>query len=158
MSGLRITLLSLLAICTIACGNSEPLEADRIYIRLSGWRGVDIEVNRWGEGRFRISEGNIRNGAFSLAPQQFDRLVERLDPFRREAVPFTEESALEFIERRCPPGLPTVTDQGAVWIRWIGPRTDQHYLADLECDPGRQAARNRELRNIVKTLPVPLGW
>jgi hypothetical protein len=84
-------------------------------------------------------------------------LLQRLAPFRREAAPLTEKSAGEMVDRACPPGTPYVTDAGGIWIHWIGPKSDLHYLADFSCDPRRYAARNRELRDIMRSLPVPAG-
>ncbi|HEY5722522.1 MAG TPA: hypothetical protein VIT45_09390 [Allosphingosinicella sp.] len=70
-------------------------------------------------------------------------------------MPFTDESAREFIERTCPEGVPYVTDNGAIYIRWIGPVTDEHYLAELGCDRDRQAERNRRFDEILESLPAP---
>jgi hypothetical protein len=150
-----------LSILTVGCSSPEPAsKIDRVELRVSGWSSVDVEVNRRGEGRYHLSEPlpNGRGGSFSIQPQQFTALVERLQPFRRQAVPLTDESAQEFINRECPEGVPFVTDAGAVWVHWTGPNFDEHFLADLGCDAERNAARNRELLNAVKSLPVPLDW
>lgn len=154
---MRITIVSLLLILAIGC--SGPSKVDHIEIRRSGtWSALDVSVTSQGQGQFQISsDRNKRSGSFSVSPQQFVRLAESLQPFRREAVPFNEKTMREFVEGGCPKGVPFVTDQGAVWVHWTGPALDQHYLADLGCDPERNAARNKELLAIVKSFPVPLN-
>lgn len=71
-------------------------------------------------------------------------------------MPLTDASARAFIERKCPKGTPVIIDAGAIWVRWTGPGFDDHYMADLGCDPRRNAARNEELVSIFKSVPVPL--
>lgn len=148
-------LLALLFGCT-ASERTKPVE--RIELRLSGWSGLDVEVNRQGEGRYRLSEPfpDGRTGAFQITAQQFTGLVDRLAEYRRRAVPMTDQSAREFMKRRCPDRTHFVTDRGAVWVRWSGPNTDKHYMADLGCDPERNAARNENLISILRSLPVPV--
>jgi hypothetical protein len=150
-----------LSILTVGCADPRPAaEIDRVELRVSGWSAVDLEVNSRGEGKYHLSEPfpDGKGGSFSIKPQQFTALVERLQPFRRQAVPFTDDSAQEFINRECPRGVPFVTDAGAVWVHWVGRNFDEHFLADLGCDPERNTARNRELLSVVESLPVPLDW
>jgi len=149
--------LLLLFVAGLGSSQSAP-DVDRIEMRLSGWTGTDIELNRQGERRFSISETNPRerSGTFSVTPEQFDRLLDRLEPFRRQAVPFSEESIRQFMNAECPEGVPFVTDHGAIWIRWIGRGSDRHYLADLGCDFERNASRNAELQSVIYSLPIPL--
>ena len=150
-----------LAFLTVGCSDPEPAPTiDRIELRVSGWSAVDVEVNSRGEGKYHLSHPlpNGRGGSFSVQPQQFTALIERLQPFQRQAVPVTDKSTREFIDRTCPKGVPFVTDAGAVWVHWIGPGFDQHYLADLGCDARRNTARNKALLDVVKSLPVPLDW
>jgi len=147
-----------LAIIVAGCSDPEPApKVDRVELRVSGWSAVDVDVNSRGEGKYHLSAPypNGRGGSFSVQPQQFAALVERLQPFRRQAVPVTDESAREFMNRTCPNGVPFVIDAGAVWVRWTGAGFDQHYLAELGCDAERNAARNKALLNVVKSLPVP---
>jgi hypothetical protein len=158
---MRTVLASCLAVLAVGCGDREPAtQVERLELRVSGDSSVDIEVNMAGEGKYRLShplpEG--RSGSFSIRPEQFASLVERLQPFRAEAVPFTEQSAREFILADCPKGIPFTYDAGGVWIHWIGPKSDQHYLADLGCDAERNRSRNMELLGIVESLPVPSKW
>ena len=95
------------------------------------------------------------SGSFSIQPQQFASIVQRLEPFRKQAVPVTEKSLAEIVRgEACPDGTPFMTDAGGVWVRWIGPSYDKHYLADFGCDPDRKAARNKALLMIVESFPV----
>jgi hypothetical protein len=155
---MRIVSVPLLLMFLIACtdsGRAQPVE--HIELRLSGQSGLDVEVNSQGEGRYRFSErvSNGRSGKFRITAEQFTGLVERLAVYRHQAVPVSDSSANEFIERRCPDEARFVTDQGAIWVRWRGPNTDEHYVADLGCDPERNADRNEDLISIISTLPVP---
>lgn len=154
---MRIVLFSLVLALVAACASPQPAEVERIEIRLSGWTAMDIQLNREGMGSFQLSrlpDGN--NGSFSITRQQFERFVERLEPFREEAVPLTEESGMAYaLGGDCPEGAPWVTDAGAVWIHWVGPDSDEHYLAEFGCDRERNAARNQQLRDIIFSLPVP---
>lgn len=158
---MRMTLALYFSVLAIGCSDHEPVpEVNRVELRVSGDSSVDIEVNSRGEGKYHLSHPfpDGRSGTFSIPQQQFASLVERLQPFRTEAVPFTEKSAREFILAGCPKGVPFTYDVGAVWVRWIGSTSDQHYLADLGCDAERNAARNKELLDIVESLPVPPQW
>jgi hypothetical protein len=148
-------LLALLMGCTAA---ADPRPVDRIEMRLSGWTALDVDVNRRGEGHWHLSEPlpNGRTGAFRITAEQFSGLVERLAVYRREAVAVSEVSMREFINRPCHAGARHDTDQGGVWLRWTGAGSDEHYLADLGCDPERNAARNEDLIGIIRSLPVPL--
>ena len=149
-------LLLALAVGSSSCEGASKV--DRVEMRLSGWSGVDVTVDSRGKGEYRISDyPRKRSGSFSIRPEQFAKLIQRLEPFRRYAVAFTDSSAREFIDQKCPKGVPFTTDAGAVWLHWTGPNSDQHYLADLGCDADRNAVRNRELLSIVKSLPVPLN-
>jgi len=152
-TGAAILLAALSGACTPSQG-TKPV--DRIELRLSGWTAVDVEVGRGGEGHYHLSEPlpQGRSGAFRIAPRQFETLVERLRPYRAQAVPMDAKSAAEMVNRRCE-AHNFVTDQGGVWVHWIGPDTNAHYLADLGCDPGRYAARNADLLSILHSLPVP---
>lgn len=158
-SPVRIVLATLLLIVIVSCrGPERAPNIDRIEIKLSGWSAVEVEINRRGEGRYQLSDPAPagRSGTFSLSPQKFAALVERLRPFQRQSVRLTEESIAQVLESRCPEGLPEVTDAGGFWIRWTGPEYDHHYAADFGCDHERNRARNDRLRGIMESLPVPL--
>ena len=156
---MRIVLATLLLIQIASCRGAEhaPI-VERIEMNLSGWSAVEVEIDSRGEGRYRLSNPvpSGRSGTFSLSPQQFAALVERLRPFQRQSVPLTEESIAGILEFRCPEGLPQVIDAGGFWIRWTGPEYDHHYVADFGCDHERNRARNDRLRGIMESLPVPL--
>jgi hypothetical protein len=131
-------------------------DVDRIEIGVSGgWSSIHIALNGRGEGRWRSSEPmpRGRGGRFAVTPRQFALLLERLAPFRQQAVPATAENIREMITRRCQEAR--VTDGGHFSVRWLGPGTDQYYGVYLGCDPERNAARNAELLAITASLPVP---
>lgn len=74
-------------------------------MRLSGWTGVDIVVDSRGKGEYRLSDyPHQKSGSFSITPEKFGQLVQRIEPFRRQAVPFTEKSARQFIDQKWPKG------------------------------------------------------
>jgi hypothetical protein len=117
-------------------------------------------VDRAGRGSYSLSDrpSDARRGSFSLSPEQLQQLLRRLEAYRKQAEPVTDESIAEFIARSCPRDVPFVTDSGAVYIRWVGPKSDLHFLGDLGCDFERHAARNKELLGLVSGLPIPLDW
>ena len=143
-----------------ACADAPPPAVDRIELRVSGWSAVDISVSRQGKSSYHLSEPlpDGKSGTFSLSPQRFDELRKRLEPYRKTAVPFSEKSAREFILESCPKGVPFTYDTGAVWVHWVGPHSNQHFIADLGCDADKHAVRNEDLLAIVQSLPVPLNW
>lgn len=156
---MRIASASLLLAFLIACSAPGPVQTvERIELRLSGWEALDVAVNRQGEGHWRLSEPvpNGRTGAFRITAQQFAALVERLAVYRRQAVPMTDESIREMMRRTCPAGVHYINDSSAVWVHWTGSNVNEHYSADLGCDPERNARRNQDLMSILRTLPVPL--
>ena len=62
---------------------------------------MDIAINGRGDGEYRIIRDKPpeKVGKFSITPDQFTRLLERMEPFRRLAIPYSVESALEMIEQ-----------------------------------------------------------
>jgi len=156
---MRTAFVSLILVCLAGCsGTKDEPKIDRIEMRMSGRFAIDVSVNSRGEGSYHVSQPfpNGRDGSFSIRPQQFNRLVEQLQPYRYQAVPFTDESARRFATATCPKGVPFTYDVGALWVRWIGPSVDQHYLADFGCDPERNTVRNEQLIGIWKGLPLPI--
>lgn len=117
-----------------------------------------ITVDRQGAGRFHLYEPfpDGRSGSFSIPQAKFVSLVGHLEAFRTQAVPMNEESFRKYFETPCPQGVPYVTDASGVTIRWIGPNSDLVYWADFGCDYKRNAARNANIRAILRSLPVPL--
>ena len=156
---MRILLGTFLLTVLSACTDTQPPDVERIDIRVSGWSSADISMNRQGEGSYHLSKPRPdgKSGTFSFAPQRFDQIRQRLEPYRRTAVPFTDQSARNFALYECPKGVPFVTDAGGVYVRWIGPKSDQHFLADLGCDADKNATRNKDLLAIVESLPIPLN-
>ena len=128
-------------------------------MRLSGWSSLDVVVDAEGNGTYEDSEPHPdgTKGRFKLTRAELLKLLAKLQPYRKQAVPFSEESAMRFIEQVCPKGMPEVTDAGPFYARWLTADHDVHYLADFGCDHKRQADRNDELRKIVEGLPTPSG-
>ncbi len=146
------------ALLLAGCGPTGPASpVQRIEIRQSGWESLDVAISRTGQASFEKSEPGPqpRAGAFRISSQDFDKLEARLAEFRRQAVPRTDASIQEMLRRQCPDGVPYTTDRGAVYLRWVGPDFDQHYLADLGCDSERNADRNAKLLAIVSGFPLP---
>ena len=153
------TWVAILPAVVLGCSGSKPTPTiERVEIRRSGWTALDVSVNKRGEGQYHLGRPlpGGTSGSFSIQPQEFASILQRLESFRNLAVPVTEESLAEFVQGKpCPQGTPFVTDAGGVWVRWLGPSYDEHYLADFGCDPERNAARNKALLTMVESFPVP---
>ena len=148
--------LVLIAFTGSCAERQAPLRVDRIEMRQSGGSSVDVQINRRGEGKFQRSlYPREREGSFSISPRQFAALVERLQPFQKQAVPMSDQSVRKILDFRCPKGLPEVTEAGGFWIRWVGPKFDIHFSADFECDYKRNRVRNDQLRSILEDLSIP---
>lgn len=138
-------------------GCSSPPRIERLELRLSGQESVDLSVDSQGKGTVRGSAlPETSKGTFTITPNEYVALVKRLEPFRRQAAPYNSASIVAFMGRGCP-GNQFQFHRGAVWVRWTGPRLDQHFIADLGCEVVRNEARNAELLRIVRSLPVHLG-
>ncbi|MCT2398657.1 hypothetical protein [Novosphingobium mangrovi (ex Huang et al. 2023)] len=150
------SLLALSFLITVgACSEASDGKIDEIDLRVSGWSSVDISLTRQGEGHFELDPSR-KVGAFNVTPQQFDQFRKRLEPYRQAATPYSDSSALQFIQQGCPDGSPQIRDAGAVYIRWVGSGLDEHFLADFGCNASQNAARNKSLLNAVKSLPIPV--
>ena len=147
-----------LALLLAGCGpNVADGPAQRIEIRQSGWESLEVTIARSGSGSFEQSglAPEPISGAFRLTPQRFNEIESHLAEFRKNAVPRTDESIEEMANRRCPDSVPYVTDNGAIYVRWVGDGFDQHYLAELGCDYKRYSDRNAKLIAVVRSFPVP---
>lgn len=153
---MRSALALLLLMLAASCGPERSLRIERIEMKQSGWSSIEVEINNQGQGRYRVSDfPRERRGSFTISPQQFTALVQRLEPFQRQSEAMNEESITRMLEFRCPEGMPGVTDAGGFWVRWMAAGYDRHYAADFGCDHERNRARNDELRRILETLPIP---
>ena len=155
---MRTALAALSLLLASGCGGpSTVAQVGRIELRLSGYFATDISVNSRGEGQFHLSYPypRGRSGSFSISPKQFTQLVDSLKPFQRQAVQFSDKSAREFAESTCPKGLPFTTDAGALWVHWMVPNLDKHYMAEFGCDAQRNADRKEQMLSIIESLPVP---
>jgi hypothetical protein len=125
-----------LLIASSCAPESRGEEIERLEMRLSGWSSLDLVVDAEGNGTYEDSEPypDGTKGRFKLTRAELLELLAKLQPYRKQAVPFSEESAKRFIERVCPKGVPEVTDAGAFYARWLTADDDVHYLADFGCD------------------------
>lgn len=147
----------ILLFATSCAPDSSEGKHERLEMRLSGWSSLDVVIDAEGNGTYKDSEPHPdgTKGGFKLTRVELLELLAKLQPYRKQAVPFSEESAMRFIEQVCPKGVPEVADAGAFYVRWQSADDDVHYLADFGCDHERLADRNGELREIVEGLPIP---
>ena len=134
--------------------SSEPVE--QIEMRISGWSSLDVVIDADGKGSFEASEPfpEGKNGSFQISRGEFLQVLEKLEPYRDQSEEFSDESITAYIDRRCPEGIPAVTDAGAFYVRWKTEKSDRHFLVDFGCDYERYADRNSELRAVVDGLPI----
>jgi hypothetical protein len=152
---LLVALIAMLSV--VACSKADRPEIEKIEIRQSGWQSEDVTITSTGLGNYHVSEPypEGQSGTFKMTHEQFVSFLSGLEPYRAEAEPYTDESALRFIKYPCPPKVPRTTDAGAMYIRWRGPEYDMHFLMDFGCDAKRHAKRNNQLRRTIERLPVP---
>lgn len=150
----------LLLVASSCAADSGDEEIERLEMRLSGWSSLDIMIDGQGNGTYTDSEPfpDGTTGRFKLTQDQLREVLASLQTYREQSVPFSDESAIEFLERTCPRGVPYITDAGAFYARWLTANHDTHYLANFGCDHERLADRNRELLRIVEGLPIPTDW
>ena len=152
-----------LALLLVGCGPNRPAEpVQEIAVRKSGPASLDIVVKRTGVGSFEQFNPDsqlspLRNGTFRVSSNDFDKIEARFAEFRKEAVPLTDASLQEMMDRRCGKGVPYVTHRGSIYVRWDGKGFDQHYLAKLGCDDERTADQKQNLGDAFRTLTVLTG-
>lgn len=148
---------SALLIATSCAPESSVEKIERLEMRLSGWSSLDVVIDAEGNGTYEDSEPHPdgTTGRFRLTRSELLELLAKLQSHQKQAVTFSDESAMRFIEQTCPIGVPEVTDAGAFYVRWLTANHDIHYLADFGCDHERLADRNRELLKVVEGLPIP---
>ena len=129
-------------------------------MRLSGWSSLDIVIDEEGNGTYRDSEPfpDGATGRFKLDQNELTEVLSILEPYREQSVPYSDVTAMEFIDGTCPEGVPFRTDVGAFYVRWQTANSDNHYLADLGCDYKRYEERNRAILKFVASLPIPVDW
>lgn len=118
--------------------------------------GLDVRITSQGKGSYLYGTPNPsrKRTTFEIGSTGFKRLMTSVAPFRTQAGP-TEQTVERSFNTACPKGMPFVTDQGSISVRWTGKGLDQVYIADLGCDYVRNAARNKKLLTILNSLPVP---
>jgi len=152
---LLVALIAMLFV--VACGKADRPEIEKIEIRQSGWQSQDVTIASTGLGNYHISEPypEGQSGTFKMTHEQFVSFLSSLEPYRADAEPYTDESALRFIKYSCPPKVPRTTDAGAIYIRWRGPEYDMHFLMNFGCNSKHHAKRNSQLRRTFEQLPLP---
>jgi hypothetical protein len=153
-------LVSMFAMLTLAaCGNDGPPQIDRIEMRRSGWASEDVTITSAGTGRYLVFDPNhtseARSGRLQMTHKQFAEFLESLEPYRAEAERYSYGSAMRYIRGTCPNGVTQASDMGAMYIRWIGPKDDMHFLMDFGCDPVRNTDRNRRMHQAFEQLLLP---
>lgn len=156
---MRLTLTLSLLLLGLGCSGPHSPQIDRIELsRGNVWSGVTATVTKQGFGRYELTSENKegRSGSFLITPERFGNVLETLEPFRRQAVPYSPKTAVAFLTSpSCPKGHPHASDVGLIWVRWIGPSADQLYFADLGCDPDLNAKRNSTLTRLISSYPIP---
>ncbi|MBB5716560.1 hypothetical protein FHS94_003430 [Sphingomonas aerophila] len=148
---MRPAIVPAIALWLAACSEPRPPALRQVAI----WApGLDITIDVEGNGRY-LNRSNGEHRCFLLASKQLDDLIRRMEVFRRSPQTMAGEDVRAFSLRGVPCDGPYVTDNGGMSIRWLGTSVDQFYSADFGCDRDRYAARNKELRAILKSLPVP---
>lgn len=148
---LHLSVITLLPLLAVACGQSLPPNIDRVEI----WApNLHVTINARGKGYF-VKAPYKRIGQFDIEPNQFAALVQRIEPFRRSSHTINAHEMKNFALFGPPCDGPYVTDNGGITLRWAGPSIDQFFAVDYGCDRNRYADRNRELRSILASLPVP---
>ena len=137
------------ALWTVGCSQPHPPMLRELQIYAPG---LEITINGQGNGRF-VNKFSGQSGQFSLKPTQFEALVRRMEVFRRSPDTVEGKKIDAIFLGRCKGEY--VTDNGGITFRWLGPSIDQYYSVNYGCDRERYAARNTELRAILKSLPVP---
>jgi hypothetical protein len=136
------------------CGRSAsslPVESVEL-----GATGLDVRITSQGKGSYLygMSNPSQKRTTFDIGSTGFKRLISSVAPFRIHAGPI-KQTVERFYNNACSEGVPFVTDQGLISVRWTGKGFDQIYIADLGCDYDRNAARNKKLFAILNSLPVP---
>ena len=150
---MRPLILSLVATLVVGCGSNKAQRVSRVEVRASGLIfAVDARGNGKAVANFK-KEGRPAS-VFEIDRVRYKRLLDQIEAFKPASGP-TAETSRRFVSGNCPLNAPQITDAGMISIRWIGLGLDHIYVADLGCDPKRNAARNHGLRAVVEDLPVP---
>lgn len=142
---------SMFCIGTASCGDGTPPAMDQIEIFAPG---LEISIKHNGAGQFHQRLEN-KKGHFNLGREGFSKLQTMTEPYRVSHEVISADVVSNYIakDRRCEGNY--VTDQGGITLHWKGQSMDQFYTVDYGCDGELHAARNRALRGILTSLPVP---
>lgn len=85
-----------------------------------------------------------------MTQKQFAAFLASLEPYRAKAKRYTRD-----VKSTCPSEVRRTLDAGAMYIRWIGPQYNVHFLMDFGCDTERNPAMNRQMHRTFEQLPLP---
>lgn len=150
---MRCNIVVAISVLLTACGEQSPPAIDGLEIYAPS---LSVEITNQGSGKFskNLAPYKSRSGSFSFTPQQFRKLIRRLEVFRRsgDAVTLDEFKRVYMLAPRC---VNYVTDNGGITFHWIGPNINEYYRVDYGCNPDQNAERNKEFRAILRSLAVP---
>lgn len=154
---MRLPVTIIAIACATGCHANAAPEIDRVELARSGWVAERVVVTSNGVAEYHVSEPmpGGRSETFKLKRSQLRAFLKRLEPYRVQAEPYDEESAMRFLRGTCPKDVPPTYDAGAMYVRWIGPSTDVHVHMDFGCDSQRFAQRNKQMHDIFESLPLP---
>ena len=151
---MRPLLLCLVATLVAGCGpDRTKAQVTSVEVRASG---LSVAIDAKGDGKpvVNIEKEGRSPSLFDIDRIAYEKLLDQIAVFKPASGP-TPETSKRFLLENCPPDTPHITDAGMISIRWIGPGFDHIYVADLGCDPEKNAARNRALRAVVNYFPIP---
>lgn len=142
---------TMMCIGTASCGDATPPAMDQIEIFAPG---LEISIKPDGAGQFHQRLEN-KKGNFNIGRKGFAKLQAQTEPYRVSHDAISAEVVSDYIAKdsRCEGNY--ITDQGGITFHWQGQSVDQFYTVDYGCDGELHAARNRALRGILTSLPVP---
>lgn len=151
---MRSLILCFVAMLVAGCESDRmTAQVSRVEVQAPGLT-VTLDAKGSDEPVANIAAEGQKPKSFEVSPVAYARFLKRVEMFKSASGP-TDETSKRFLSETCPADTPYVTDAGMISIRWIGVGLDRIYVADLGCDPRKNAARNRRLRAVVNGLPIP---
>ena len=142
-----------------SCSHGELAEIDTIQIHRFGPISYDVIVHANGKGEFEGGRAVLEKGkrTFALKPGQFGQLASSIEPYRHLAKPVTDGSIRDVVDGKwpkCPANSPDEADAGSLYLHWLGPKTNVHYVVDLGCHETGNYEQNQSLLVAVYRLPI----